>query len=739
MASRAKNPKNVRSDGTAGPAASVPHADQGEPALSRGIVRRRLWLFAGAAALVIVVGAFFLLRGRFGSRTDLAGSILSADAPAEPDIILVTIDTLRTDAISFTGSNKAKTPFLDELARGGVYYANAHAHNVITFPSHTNILTGLLPYQHGVRDNAGFVLDPKHKTIAHQLKEAGYATGAFVASYPLDRRFGLSPAFDVYDDKYPEGSAPAAFVVPERSAQEVFAAAQQWYDSVETAKKFMWVHIYEPHQPYKPVSPWKEQYQNPYYAEVAGADDALGKFLRPILERRPNTMVIVTGDHGEGMGEHGEVTHGLFAYEETLHVPLIVYEKGRLRPHVEKRFVRHIDIVPTILDRLGLPKAPELLGESLLRVDDRFRTTYFEALTASLNLGWAPLVGMIQDGKKYIDLPLAELYDLKVDRLEKKNILTDDRRATNRLRQLLAQAAPTKVAADRNIAADEAQKLRSLGYLTGTAAAKKEYTAEDDPKNLVYLFSAMQQAIIKYQHDDWKGALQQAKSIVSERPDMTMARDFLAFMYQQTEDAASAESVLRAALAHGDASDTMKQRLGLLLSEQGRAKEAVEILAPLSNSDNPDLLNAYGIALADLGRMQEAVAQFNRALAIDSTNAVAYQNLGIVSLRVDQVDRAEQFLVRALELNKELPLALNTLGVVYARKNNFPLALDAWKRAVKLDPKQYDALFNIGLVSGRAGQREEARQALEQFVRTAPAARYGRDIATARQALSSLQ
>jgi arylsulfatase A-like enzyme/Tfp pilus assembly protein PilF len=698
-----------------------------------------LWLAVGLAVLAVILVGAFLAKRRSSGTHPVTGSVLAAGAPAEPDIILVTIDTLRTDAISFTGSTKSRTPFIDELARNGIYYANAHAHNVITFPSHTNILTGLLPYQHGVRDNAGFVLDPKHHTIAWALKAAGYATGAFVAAYPLDTRFGLSPSFDVYDDKYHEGTTPTGFIVPERPAEEVFAAAQQWYDTVVDQKKFMWVHIYEPHQPYKPVSPWKELYKNPYYAEVAGADDVLGKFLRPILERRPNTMVILTGDHGEGMAEHGEITHGLFAYEETLHVPLIVYEKGQIQPHVENRFVRHIDIAPTILDRLGLQKSPEMLGESLLRIDDKFRTTYFEALTSSLNLGWAPLVGMIEDGNKYIDLPLAELYNLKTDYLEKKNILTEDRRMTNRIRQLLAAAAPIKVGMERTVKADEAQKLRSLGYLTGTAAGKKEYTADDDPKNLVYLFSAIQQAIIKYQHGDWTGALEQAKKIVAERPEMTMARDFLAFMFQQTENPAAAEKLLREAISRGDASDTMKQRLGLLLSEQGRAKEAVEILSQFATSNDPELLNAYGIALADLGQIDQAVGAFNRALAADKTNATAYQNLGVVALRIGEVDRAEQFLIRALQLNKELPLALNTLGVVYARKNNFPLALDAWKRSVKIDPKQYDALFNIGLVSGRAGQREEAREALNQFVRTAPSKRYAQDIATARQALAALQ
>lgn len=696
-------------------------------------VERRV--LTAIAILAMVAGALFCSRKGDSSSSFSGGP--------DPDIILVTIDTLRTDALSRNNhgqGGKSKTPFLDEMAREGVYYEHAHAHNVVTFPSHTNILTGLLPYQHGVRDNAGFVLDPKHKTIAPMLKEHGYATGAFVAAFPLDARFGLTPGFDVYDDKYPEGTAPKAFVVPERKAVEVFAAAQRWYDTVADQKKFMWVHIYEPHQPYKPDSPWREQYANPYYAEVAEADDVLGKFLRPLLERRPNTLVIITGDHGEGMGEHGEVTHGLFAYEETLAIPLIVYEKGRVQPHVETRYVGHRDIVPTILDRIGATKPQELTGTSLFRLDDRPRTSYFEALTASLNLGWAPLVGMISEQHKYIDLPLPELYDLEHDQMERKNILTENRRMTTHIRQLLSEASPTQNIPERTISPDEGAKLRSLGYLTGTAAAKKQYTAQDDPKNLVHVFSAIHKAVDEYQHGKIEDALHRAQKIVHDRPEMSMARDFLAFMYQETENPQAAEKVLRESIAEGEANDTMKQRLGLMLSENGRAAEAVDVLSKYAGSStNPDLLNAYGIALADLGRLQEAAQQFQRVLTIDATNATAFQNLGVVALRAGDAARAEQNLVHALQLNKDLPLALNTLGVVYARAGNLPLAVDSWKRAVAVDPKQYDALYNIGLVEGRAGNKAEARRALAQFVQTAPAKKYAADIANAKRALVALQ
>jgi arylsulfatase A-like enzyme/Tfp pilus assembly protein PilF len=697
------------------------------PAVYCTLLQKRLFL--AVAALLVIGAAIFLVTRR---RSD-----------SDPDIILVTIDTLRADAVS-----AETTPFLAELAKQGISFENAHAHNVMTLPSHTNILTGLLPYQHGVRDNAGFTFGKedhpsapsrKQTTIAATLRARGYATGAFVAAYPLDSHFGLDADFDVYDDNYRPAGGASRFATPERPAGEVLAAAQQWLDTVGDRKKFLWVHLYEPHHPYEPVSPFKERYPGkPYTAEVAAVDDALGKFLRPILARRPNTLLVVTADHGEGLGDHQEEHHGLFAYEETLRVPLLVIEKAKIQPRVEKSFVRHIDIVPTVLARLGIAKPPELLGESLLDLKAP-RDTYFEALWGSLNLGWAPLVGMIHDGHKYVDLPVAELYDLARDPRERKNLVAGDRRTTARIRELLATAAPASKTATRNVSPDEARNLMSLGYLTGTAAAKKSYTADDDPKNLVPYHLRLNAALEHYRRGEADQAIAVAGQLVKERPEMTMAKDLLALVLQQSERNAEAEEVLRQTIATDANDDAARKRLGLLLSEKGEAKEAVQILSAFANANEPDLLNAYGIALADTGRAREAVQQFQRVLQLDPDNAAAFQNLGVVALRMGDVQQAQQFLTHALQLNAKLPRALNTLGVVYARQGDLPRAVDFWKRAVAADPRQYDALYNIGLVQLRAGNRQDAREALERFARTAPPQRYAADIANARKALATLR
>ncbi|MCU1231970.1 MAG: hypothetical protein JWO97_4854 [Acidobacteria bacterium] len=654
---------------------------------------------------------------------------------ARPDIILVTIDTLRADSVGFAGNTRVKTPFLDRLASQGIVFTNAHAHNVVTLPSHVNILTGLYPYQHGVRDNAGFTLDPKHATVAKLLHDAGYATGAFVGAFPLDARFGLNQGFDVYDDNYGKGAASLDFVIQERPATAVLDAATKWWRGAEGKPRFMWVHLYDPHAPYRPPPPFDAQYRDdPYLGEIAATDAALDAALGSIIDAGPKPLVIVTADHGEARGDHGELTHGLFAYESTLKIPLIV--RDGVTPHrSEAAYVRHIDIVPTLLARAGVAKPQPLLGASLLdRIDAR--DSYFEALSTSLNRGWAPLTGIIHLGQKYIELPIAELYDLPHDPVEKNNLRDKQRRDAEAARKLLAGLNADADVADRKISAEEAARLRSLGYVAGSATAGSSIA--DDPKHLVALDNKMHDVIDAYERHDVARALQLAKEVVAARPNMAAGRELLAFVLQQSERIGDAIANLRESVRTNTASEAMRIQLGLLLTETGSTQDAIATLAPLATGNNPDALNAYGIALADAGRIDEATSQFRRVLQLDPNNAPALQNLGIVALRRDDGVAAKEFLARALTLNPRLPLALNTMGVVYARENDFAHAVEMWSRAVAVDPRQYDALFNIGLAEGRAGHREEARKALQRFAETAPPARYAADIATARQALASL-
>lgn len=668
-------------------------------------------------------------------------SSCSQERPAAPsaaprDVILVTIDTMRADAAGFAGNARVKTPFLDSLAARGVVFTNAHAHNVVTLPSHANILTGLHPFQHGVRENAGFVLRAGHPTVATMLRGAGYATGAFVSAFPLDARFGLNAGFDTYDDNYGKGAVSADFVMQERRADLTLAAAMRWWKAHAGRKRFLWIHLFDPHAPYLPPEPFASTYrETPYLGEVAWVDSVLKAALDPLLGGEGRPLLIVTSDHGEALGEHGEQTHGLFAYEPTLRIPLVVDGPG-LEHRVEASYVRHIDIAPTILEAAGVRPPSPLPGLSLLTPAGE-RETYFEALSASLNRGWAPLTGIIQSSGKYIDLPLPEFYDLPRDPREAQNLRAERRREVEAARRRLAELTGSQAAPVRsNVGPEEAARLRALGYVSGAAAPRATYTAEDDPKTLVHLDRKMHDAVEAFQRRDLARALRLAREVVSARPGMAAGHELYAFMLQEADRPADAVEQLRAAIASGTASDSQRVQLALLYTELNDPGSAIELLAPrLSATSDPDVINAYGVALADAGREAEAAAQFERVLRTDPNNAPALQNLGILALKRGDAAAARANLLRALELNPRLPLALNTLGVVHANGGDYARALDAWEQAVTLDPRQYDALFNLGMVAARTGDRQRARRALLQFIETAPRSRYASDIAAAQSAL----
>jgi arylsulfatase A-like enzyme/cytochrome c-type biogenesis protein CcmH/NrfG len=652
------------------------------------------------------------------------------------DVILITIDTLRADAPGFAGNARIRTPFLDSVAARGTIFRHAHAHNVVTLPSHANILTGLYPWQHGIRDNAGFALDPKQATLASLLHDAGFATAAFVSAYPLDSRFGLSRGFDVYDDEFGEASHVLDFAVQERPGNVTLERAVEWWRSQEGHRRFLWIHLYEPHAPYMPPKPYRDLYRDHLYdGEVATADAMLGAALEPLLRESPNALVVITGDHGESLGEHGEQTHGLFAYESTLAIPLVVLDPAR--PHaVDDRWVGHIDIAPTILSRVGVQPSPLMKGRSLFAPGARPHN-YFEALSASLNRGWAPLAGVISDGHKLIELPLPELYDLPRDPGETSNRYREDRRTVAALRELMKSEAPAP--AQRSaVSASEQASLMSLGYLSGTSV-KSSFSVADDPKNLVTLDNELHEAIAAYQMGKLDRALELSRKLVAARPDMQLAQEMLAFFLAQNEKPDEAIAVLERKVAAGTANDAMRTRLGLLLSENGRAAAAVDVLRPLADGNDPDVLNAYGIALADSGDVNGAVQAFQRVLATDSANAKAYQNLGIVALRNNQRPLARRYLEHALARNASLPLALNVLGVVEAQDGNAEAAIKDWSRAVELDPSRFDALFNLGLIAATEDRRDLAVRSLRDYLARAPHQRYAKERARAQEILHDLE
>jgi arylsulfatase A-like enzyme/Flp pilus assembly protein TadD len=698
-----------------------------------------------APTIRVIRGAALLaaapLLFSFACRRAHPTGTLTRAFPSTPDVLLITIDTLRADALGYAGNSQVRTPTLDRLARGGVVFRGAHAHNVVTLPSHANILTGLLPYQHGVRDNTGFRLSHGAPTLASLLKAKGYATAAFVGAFPLDARFGLNWGFDVYDDRYRRGKTSLDFEMPERPAAEVVAAAKAWWDGTAGKPRFLWVHLYDCHAPYRPPQPFAEEYRSyPYLGEVAAVDAALAPLLAPLREGgSPAALILVTADHGEALGDHGEQTHGLFAYEATLHVPLIVWCAPALRPAVRDDAVGHVDIAPTILQAAGVPAPSGWLGSSLLsppRPSGPMRG-YFEAYSAAYNRGWAPLRGVLSEGMKFVDLPIPELYELGSDSSESRNIAQEKPEAALRLARLLPEESRAG-APPAAPPSEEVRALRSLGYLSGQAKLKPRYGPADDPKSLVAVDRDLHACIDLYQRGQLDEATALARKIVRERPTMAIGYENLGFLLRQRGSSPEALAVYRKAVDSGIAGEELIGHYGLALAEAGRGADAIAVLEPLSGTSDPDTLNALGIAYADAGRPADADRAFVRALERDARNVEAYQNLGIVALRAGKTAEAAGRFREALALDDRLPRAWNGLGVALARLGQEREAIAAWTKAIALDPRLYDALFNLGLTAGKNGMRREARGALERFVATAPASQYRADISRARQMLATL-
>ncbi|HEV7501901.1 MAG TPA: sulfatase-like hydrolase/transferase, partial [Vicinamibacteria bacterium] len=527
------------------------------------------------------------------------------------------------------------------------------------------------------------------ETWATLLKKAGYHTAAFVSAFPLDSRFGLDRGFDVYDDRLGDPEARTAFLMPERAGARTVEEARKWRAAQGTARTFTWVHLYEPHFPYVPPEPFASRYaSSPYHGEVAYTDSLLRALLEPLLAagKDGRTLVVLTSDHGEGLGEHGEKTHGIFAYDTTLRVPLILYAPRLFAPRAPAERVRHVDILPTVLDALSLAVPKDATGRSLLALASgrgaAAEPSYFEALSSSVNRGWAPLTGLAQDRFKFIDLPIPELYDLEADPHETRNIAATEPRTLETIRAQLARLRAADRGAKRGEEdAETRERLRSLGYASATAPGKARYTEADDPKRLIGLDAAIQDVVTLYQQGDVPAALVRVQEVLQQRPDMPLALQHLAFLQRQSGDLAGAVATLRRAIAL-NAEDTDTAALfGAYLNEAGHPREAAAVLAVYADRKDPDLdvLMARGAALAQSDRTQEAIATFDRALAIDPSNAAAKANLGTVSLGVRDYARARALLEEALALDPDVSRAHNALGVIAAETGHPEEAITHWK------------------------------------------------------------
>lgn len=620
------------------------------------------------------------------------------------NVLLITIDTWRYDRLGIHDHGLVKTPHLDKMAAQGANFRRAFAHNPTTLASHANILTGATPLYHGVSDNDGFKLHGTFLTMAEHLKTYDYSTAAFVGSAVLSQAVGLDQGFDLYVE--PTES-------PDFIAGQVIKNTLRWMKA-QQKKWFCWVHLWDPHSPYSPPSPFDEQYRNdPYSGEVAYVDAQLGKLFGSMADRNllQRSLVIITGDHGEAFGEHGEFEHGIFAYNTTIHIPLILWGKPIFQSAI-KDYVSHVDIFPTVCDSLGIPHPDQLQGESLLpllkkRRKMRNSPIYFESKGFYYHRGWAPLEGLISEREKFISLPIPELYDLDRDFSEAKNVFSE--KNASALKKKLSDlkkdlALDSKDLAKRRLSHREIQLLRSFGYLAGyKQKSKQRFTRDDDPKVLLPLQIKLERAKELLRESRLDQAVSLGSEIIKERSDFVGAYILLAQLYHRLNQPDKAISILEKGLAESPDNLEIKAELGISLSETEHLERSIALLLDVVSVDEHDSVvwNSLGLACWKSGDFEKALSAYRKALEIDPENAWIYGNIGNLYLTSQKYNLAEENFAKALELNPDLAQAYNGMGAVCFQRGKYQEAEKNFSKSIDLSPSNYLAHYNLFILYAR--------------------------------------
>ncbi len=654
-------------------------------------------------------------------------------APEQINILLITIDTLRGDYLGCYGQEEVSTPVIDRLATEGALFSFCVAHNPLTLPSHANILTGTDARTHGVHDNSGFRLPPEAVTLAEVLGEAGYDTAAFVGAFVLDSRFGLEQGFDLYDDYISSAGTPD-LLQAERPADEVVEPALRWLAERGEEPWFAWVHVYDPHVPRHVPAPLSETYADNLYAgEVSYVDYAFRELFDHLREsgRLDSTLVVLTSDHGEGLGDHGERTHGTFAYNTTLWVPLIIRAPWRIAPGtVVDRRVRHIDLLPTILEFVDVPVPEAAEGESLLGLlagegegePAPAPDSYFEALTAMLNRGWAPLRGVFHQQWKFIDLPIPELYDMSRDFDEDSNLFERRAGTANRLRTILrglTESEEAGLSVRRREDSETRRRLQALGYLAGSPQPEREhYGPEDDPKRLIGLGARLDECAVATAARQWERAEEILLAIIAERPQMTITYQILASVLTQAGRPDEALAVLEQATEMGAGGQTCFFQLASTLMQVNQYERAVAILEELHRR-HPDDLNAAHLLANGLSRQGEARRAerlYNEVLGADPTFVDARCDFGWHLLRENRFDEGRAQFDNALQYDQEHAPSHHGLGLIHERNQRWREAIDSYCQALEAEPDRHGARLRLGMVLARLRRFDEATAELRRFL-----------------------
>jgi choline-sulfatase len=516
-----------------------------------------------------------------------------APAPPQPlSVLLVTIDTLRADRLGAYGDPKARTPVLDQVARQGVVFDRAYTPVPITLPAHVSIMTGLVPPAHGVRGNGSFSLGSTVPTLAEAMKASGRGTAAFVGGFPLAKRFGLGRGFDVYDDAMAKASS-VNYDFAERRATDVVASASRFLEG-QPGPVFVWVHLFDPHAPYDPPSAFRTD--DSYRDEIAATDAAVGQLLA-VWDARPEPdVVVVTSDHGEAFGEHGEWSHSLFVYDTTLRVPLLIRGPGFPAGGHAGVSVSLTDIATTILEGASAsPTLPGLTLRSAASPDARDRPLYAETLAPSLDFGWSDLRSWRDGGYKWIRAPRSELYAMETDPGETTNRATEDATRSRALDGAMAKALLTwgERSTTRASETETSERLRSLGYVQGPGGKG----SGADPKDRVEVARKIAAATGPFA--DWADAARSYRTLLASDPQNPL----------------------------------LNLRLADALLRSGKARLSLPYFARVvaSGPRSADAHVGYATALAQLNRLSEARRVLEQALGVEPGHGQVHYNLGEIA------------------------------------------------------------------------------------------------------------
>jgi choline-sulfatase len=650
--------------------------------------------------------------------------------------VLITIDTLRADRLG-----RGFTPNLDRLAARGLVFTNTRTAVPLTLPSHASILSGLLPTHHGVRLNGGGRF-AGHPTLATILKAQGYRTAAVVGAFVLNRQFGLDAGFDTYDDNVRHDPAASTALEAERPASAVTDAALAAAASAGGAPSFLWVHYYDPHAPYvPPAAALARAGGNAYDGEVAYVDDSLGRFVAA-LERTPGpggTLVVVAGDHGESLGEHGEATHGMLLYDGALRVPLIFSWLGPgdgLRHGLRAKPASLVDLAPTVLARLGIAAPAPMDGIDLNAASAAGRELYAETEYPRV-AGWSPLRALVAQQWKAILGGRTQLFDVRQDAAEQHD-LTRDRPAivsgmSKRLRDIVAVASP----AAPPLSDETRERLRSLGYVA-PSAPPDAFATLADPADRIADWRDLEAASADLAQGRTGPALARLRDLAARNPSAQVFQTEWARALAASGRRAEALAAYRRAAERWPGDAVLLHDLAVAAREAKqpeealRAEQAALVLVPSYAAAQ----NGLGLLRADAGHDAEAAEAFERAVAVDRSDPSYWTNLGNARRALGDLDRAGQAYRAALALDATWPDAANGIGVIIVQAGRPGEAVAWFEKALARDPGLVEARLNLGIACQGAGQTARAKASYEAVLR-APA-RFTRERDAARTLLEEL-